>query len=239
MAIDRRLVLRRKQHNLLTTSLRDVEKALEMLQTSIPFIIKVRDSLAPEADAVLAAMEPTPDTGPSADEIRQRVLLEVRARIQRAINEDLASSARHPTDDKMKRQYRDGFENGQASALLLIATMEKAPDAEPSADEIARRAGALAGDVLSEVERPNLAIAREIRAEIQAQLDADLKADASNPTTIVHVSGHRQGRSDRSKDILAMIDAAIAKAGEAENGKPRDTRDDYEGRTCCGDDDAK
>lgn len=108
---------------------------------------------------------------------------------------------------------------GALTVLLadaVLAAMEQTPDTGPSAEEIERRARALAGDVLSEVEQPNLEILRAIRAEIQIHLDADLKAHAASPTTNIRVGGYRHGGGDAYRHILAMLDAAMEKTG-AEN----------------------
>lgn len=116
------------------------------------------------------------------------------------------------------------------------------PDTGLPADEIARRARGLAGEVSTGLEGSALG---RIRAVIQTRLDDAAKVHADNPTTNVRAQGYREGVSDDRKYILAMIDAEMEKAGpENPQAMSKHERECIEtGRSLCtacpGDDDAK
>lgn len=168
------------------------------------------------ADAVLAAMEQTPDTGPSAEEAVAAVVLRIREQIQELITANQALLANCSSEGK---QFREGAGYGLVCALKLVAATEKSAKSRPRPDEVQEEIIEIDEDGVVHAigERPNLAIVRELRAEIQNRLAADTKVYANNPRTNVRVGGYRHGGSDAYRHVLAMIDAAMEKAGAAED----------------------
>lgn len=185
------------------------DKQLRAQLPNIPDFTAFGRQVVAAADAVLAAMEPTPDTGAA-------IIPLIRQRLQNALADERASSKRHPTQREDFRQYRDGCENGLERAIAIVKAMDATPDTGPSKAEIERRARALAGTVLDGVEYPLLS---GIRAAIQTRVDVDAKVHASNPAPNLRTEGYREGVRDDRMYVLAMIYAAMEKPGEAENDK--------------------
>lgn len=177
-------------------------------------------------DAVLAAMDQTPDTGPPAPIIRR-----VRQEIETELARERMGFSQNPALDEKTSLFRHEFERGMLRAIDIVGAMEKAGETAPPAEEIERPARGLTGEPFDGLRKnaatwkaPDIkpptdqqSILSRLRAEIQDRLDADAKVYADNPTTVVRVSGFRDGGSDRSRHILEMIDAAMEKPGEAEN----------------------
>lgn len=72
------------------------------------------------ADAVLAAMEQTSDTGPSADEIVRRALKRIRDLLQEKLDAHQQTCAMKPTEDNRVRGCRNGFTNAYKDALVIV-----------------------------------------------------------------------------------------------------------------------
>jgi hypothetical protein len=70
------------------------------------------------ADAALAAMEKTPDTGLPAEEIERRARARIRAAIQNILDADLRVYAANPAEDP-RREWRQEF------LVKIDAAMEK------------------------------------------------------------------------------------------------------------------
>lgn len=100
------------------------------------------------------------------------------------------------------------------AADTVLAEMEPKPDTGPSADEIARRARALAGELLTGLEKPILS---RLRAKLQEGLTQDQGANAKNPTSDPRVLGYRVGCDTATAMAVRLIDAAMEKTGAAEN----------------------
>lgn len=158
------------------------------------------------ADAVLAEMDKSPATPVTA----AAILPLIRQRLQNELADQRATHEKYPVGDESLQQFRTGAEHGLKRAMAIVAAMDPTPDTGPPAEEIAP----LANDVLTGLEEPALS---RLRASIQDQLDVDLEANANIPTTNLRVGGYRDGSCDARKSTLALIDAAIGKAGETEN----------------------
>lgn len=155
--------------------------------------------------------------------------------------------------DLVKIAFAEALRNPEAGAASVVglgvvkyadavlAAMEKTPDTGLSAAEIARRARGLAGDVLSEVEKPNLAIVRELRAEIRESLAKEESHYAEYPTTDQRTLGFREGFASSGRADLRLIDAATEKASEAEDGMSPYERDCHKHNLnlCTGEPNAK
>jgi hypothetical protein len=90
---------------------------------------KVAVDIVESADAVLAAMDQTPDTGAPADE--QPTLKSIRDRVQDLRDTHLRTCEKIPTKDDCVRYWRGGVFDAYANALAIIdAAMEKAGEAE-------------------------------------------------------------------------------------------------------------
>lgn len=94
----------------------------------------VATAIVNDVDAVLAAMDKTPDTVPPAEEIERRALKRVRATLQEALTQDADAFAKNPTTDDRVLGWRDGYDTSTRMALRLIdAAMETTEAENPDA----------------------------------------------------------------------------------------------------------